>query len=311
MPDTLHQLRQVVAPQKLKSLHKVSTARGLFSIALEWGLILTTAYLCEKYFSWPLYIAVVIFIGARILALGLIMHESVHQLISKNKLINDVTSELFCAWPLFISMRSYKVKHLAHHKWLNTDLDPDYVAKTDSNWYFPMHPLKFIRILLIQLSGGGVLETFRVMSGAKVKTPKPKTPWWYLPVRLAYYIVIISLFIVWGKGMLLLKYWIVPFVTWTQLANRLRRIAEHSGIPGKDLPLQTRTTKHRFLSELLLAPKNISYHCEHHLFPGIPCYHLPDLHRELTQHDMVKQELYISKTYTGVLRDCLVSNAPK
>ncbi len=302
-----NELRGLVPRDTLKSLHEVNTLRGILSIVIEWTLIITAAYFCEKYFYWPVYIFAVIFIGARLLALGLIMHESVHYLISKNKTLNDFVAELFCAWPLFISMRSYRVKHLAHHKWLNTEKDPDYVAKTDENWRFPMSVKKFIKIIFTQISGLGVFETFKVMSSKQMKVKKENPPLWYPIFRILFYVIVISSFVYFDKGMLLVKYWIIPFATWTQVANRLRRIAEHSGIEGKHLSMQTRTTKHGFLSHLLLVPKNISYHCEHHLYPGIPCYHLPKVHNELLRHETVKENFHVSDTYTDVFKDCIIT----
>lgn len=298
-------LRGLVSRDSLKSFHEIDTLKGIWSVIKEWALILLTAYLCEIYFSWPLYILAVIFIGARLLALGLIMHESVHGLISKNKMLNDILAELFCAWPLFISMRSYRIKHLAHHKWLNTENDPDYVAKTDEKWNFPMSFNHFLKIIITQISGLGVFETFRVMSSKQMKIKKEKTPVWYHIARVSFYLILIPLFLYLGKGMILVKYWIIPFATWTQFANRLRRIAEHSGIKDKALAMQTRTTKHSFLMRLFLVPKNISYHCEHHLYPGIPCYHLPKVHNELLKNEVVKENFHISNDYGDVFKDCI------
>ena len=306
--DHPNKLKGLVSRDTLKSFHEVDTLRGILSVIKEWTLIMVTAYLCERYFYWPLYIFAVIFIGARLLALGLIMHESVHNLISKNKTLNDFVAELFCAWPLFISMRSYRVKHLAHHKWLNTEKDPDYVAKTDENWNFPMSPKKFIKIIFTQISGLGVFETFRVMSSKQMKIEKAKTPLWYHISRILFYVIVITSFIYLDKELLLVKYWIIPFATWTQFANRLRRIAEHSGIKDKHLAMQTRTTKHSYLMRLLLVPKNISYHCEHHLYPGIPYYHLPKVHNQLFKHETVKDNLYVSNNYSDVLKDCISKN---
>ena len=302
-----NKLRGFVHRDTLKELYQVNTFRGIFSIASEWAFIIVAAYLCERFFNWPLYVLSVVFLGARLLALGLIMHESVHNLISKNKILNDFVAEVFCAWPLFISMRSYRVKHLAHHKVLNTEKDPDYVAKTDANWRFPMPLAKFIKLILIQLSGVGIFETFKVMSSKQMKIRKAKTPLWYQLSRILFYLCIITSFIYFDIGTLLVKYWIIPFATWTQVANRLRRIAEHSGIDGKHLSMQTRTTKHSYITRLLLVPKNISYHCEHHLYPGIPCYNLPKVHHELLKHDAVKENLYFSNTYKDVFKDCITT----
>jgi fatty acid desaturase len=303
------EIKQFIPYSQVKSLHRVKTSKGIFAIFQEWSIILATAYLCERYFSWPLYILCVVVIGARYLGLGLIMHEGVHGLISTNKAVNNITGELFCAWPLFISMRSYRVKHLAHHAWLNTDKDPDFNAKINPNWQYPMKLMRFIKLSLLQLSGIGVFETFKVMSGAKVETiNKEKTPLYDHLLRLLFYVLIVSLFLVIDQGMLLLLYWIIPFATWTQFTNRMRRIAEHSGIDGKSSDMQTRTTKHSLLARFLLSPRNISYHNEHHIYPGVPCYNLPKLHKELISTAALKDSLHISKSYQTVFKECVIKS---
>ncbi|MBL4705456.1 MAG: fatty acid desaturase family protein [Flavobacteriales bacterium] len=300
-----NQIRKSVGHEVMKKFHRVSTLKGIGSVLFEWMLIIGVVILCETYFYWPIYVVCVVVIGARFLAIGLIMHEAVHQLISPKKGLNDWIAELLCAWPLFISMRSYRIKHLAHHSWLNTDQDPDYTAKTNPNWQYPMRMKNFLKIILVQFSGLGIFESFIVMSSAQMKTKKKKTPFWYHLLRVLFYATIITSFILAGKGMFLVWYWIIPFATWTQVANRLRRVAEHSGIEGKSKEMQTRTTIHGFFGRFLLAPKNISYHNEHHLYPGVPCYFLPKVHQELMRKKVVKENLHISKTYVEVYKDCI------
>ena len=99
---TTAQVRKLIPSFKTKPLHKVKAYLGIAGILFEWALIVACAILCEAYFTWYFYILAVLFIGARYLALGLIMHESVHRLIAKNELLNDWISELMCAWPLLI-----------------------------------------------------------------------------------------------------------------------------------------------------------------------------------------------------------------
>ena len=308
--STIHsteEVRSLIPFNKVKHLHRVNDIKGIMSIFLEWTLIISTIIIFENYFSWYLYPIVVMFIGARYLALGLIMHESVHNLISNNQILNDWLSEIFCSWPLLISMRSYKIKHLAHHAWLNTDDDPDYVSKSDEDWNYPMKKVRFLRIILTQLSGLGIFETLRVMSSSKMKTRKPKIPLWYHLLRMSFCVSIFLSFILSGKGMILFLYWAVPFFTWTQIANRFRRVAEHSAVEGKSKDLQTRTTKHNLIVRIFLSPKFISFHNEHHIYPGIPCYNLRKVHKVLNENEVVKKNLHVSKSYSEVYKECIVS----
>ena len=162
-----------------------------------------------------------------------------------------------------------------------------------------------IKLILIQLSGVGIFESLKVMSSSKMK--KEKTPLWYHLFRLSFYLSIIGGFIYLDMGIQLLMYWFIPLATWTQMANRLRRIAEHSAVKDLPLSLQTRTTLHGILSRFLLSPKNIAFHNEHHLYPGVPSYNLPKIHKELNKVELAKDTLHVSKTYTSVYDECTVS----
>lgn len=311
MDSTLNstkEIRKLIPRDQIGQLHNVNNWIGVASIILEWALIVGVVLLFEFYFTWYLYPLVVVFLGARYLALGLIMHEAVHHLIVKNEKVNDWLAEIFCAWPVLVSMRSYKVKHLAHHAWLNTDDDPDFTAKSDPNWRYPMRRLKFLGVIATQISGLGVFETIRVMSSGQMKVTKEKTPIWYHLLRLTFYASIITGFIISGNGLILVLYWVVPFFTWTQIANRFRRIAEHSAIDDKSLDLQTRTTKHGLLTRIFLSPKFISYHNEHHIYPGIPCYNLRKAHKILNQNEQVKRSLHVSDSYSAVYKECILSD---
>ena len=309
MTSTLNnaaEIRKIISNKKVKDLHIVSDLKGILSILLEWTLIITCTILSETYFSWYFYPIVVMFLGARYLALGLIMHESVHNLVSKNSFVNDWLSEIFCSWPMLISMRSYKIKHLAHHAWLNSDDDPDFISKADENWQYPMMKYKFLRILITQLSGLGIFETLKVMSSSKMKVKKPKTPLWYHLLRYSFYLTTIGLFLYFHKGLILVLYWLVPFFSWTQIANRLRRVAEHSAVEGKSHDLQTRTTKHGIIVRIFLSPKFISFHNEHHIYPGIPCYNLRKAHKVLNENELVRNSLHVSNSYLEVYKECIL-----
>ena len=305
--NTAIEIRKIIPNKKVRELHKVSDWKGILSIFFEWSLIIACIILSETYFSWYFYPIVVMFLGARYLALGLIMHESVHNLVSKNSFVNDWLSEIFCSWPMLISMRSYKIKHLAHHAWLNTDDDPDFTSKADENWKYPMMRHKFFKILITQLSGFGIFETLKVMSSSKMKVKKPKTPLRYHLMRISFYLIITGLFLFFNRGLILILYWLIPFFTWTQIANRLRRVAEHSAVEGKSHDLQTRTTKHGILTRIFLSPKFISFHNEHHIYPGVPCYNLRKVHTILNEDEVVRNSLHISNSYYEVYKECILN----
>jgi fatty acid desaturase len=69
---------------------------------------------------------------------------------------------------------------------------------------------------------------------------------------------------------------------------RLRAICEHGAVTDLRSPL-TAARSNRTGGSLanllgrLLFPHHVNYHLEHHLYPAVPHYHLPSLHRLLAE----------------------------
>lgn len=160
--------------------------------------------------------------------------------------------------------------------------------------------------MLTQLLGLGIIESMRVMYNNPVVEKKKASPVWYKLVRVLFYLSVVGTFIGLGLWKQMFLYWIIPFLTWTQFANRLRRLAEHSGIEGKEPDFQIRTTVHGPLARLFLAPNNVAYHIEHHILPGVPQYNLPDLHHEIMKQEDIRQKLHVSNSYSEVLKEMVV-----
>jgi len=86
--------------------------------------------------------------------------------------------------------------------------------------------------------------------------------------------------------------WAATFMTSYMLAIRLRQIAEHAAVPDANDPdprLNTRTVTAPLWQRWLLAPNGVNYHLEHHLLPGVPCYHLPTFRARLIENGWLDQ----------------------
>ncbi len=75
---------------------------------------------------------------------------------------------------------------------------------------------------------------------------------------------------------LVLHGWTIPFLLGS-IANNVRSLAEHAWTDRADPLRNARTIEGGPLVNLVQS--NVNYHWEHHLFPGVPWYHLPALHR--------------------------------
>ena len=79
--------------------------------------------------------------------------------------------------------------------------------------------------------------------------------------------------------------------TW-RVINRLRSIAEHSGMQrSDDRRLTTHLVRQSRLAGLVMVPYNIGYHLAHHVDMGVPWRNLPAMHRELVAAGWATEEL--------------------
>ena len=68
-------------------------------------------------------------IGSRQQALGILVHDATHYLLYKNRTVNDIVSDLCCGFPVNISTTLYRSTHFRHHRFANTEQDPDLVLQ--------------------------------------------------------------------------------------------------------------------------------------------------------------------------------------
>ena len=90
--------------------------------------------------------------------------------------------------------------------------------------------------------------------------------------------------------------WLLPRATWFQMVTRFRNIAEHALVAKNEPdPLRhARTTKANWLERALIAPYYVNYHCEHHMFMHVPCYHLPKVHKLLGEKGVLARMVIAS-----------------
>ncbi len=79
----------------------------------------------------------IIMIGSRQHSLAILMHEGAHYHLAADRALNDRIAELLAAWPLMISLPSYRASHFEHHRYANTMKDPDWRRKQNTDWAFP------------------------------------------------------------------------------------------------------------------------------------------------------------------------------
>jgi fatty acid desaturase len=300
-----------LATTVVRELSAIDPLRSTVAIASEWTGIILAVVLYQRYLH-PIFLPLVImWIGARQHALAILMHEATHYLLFKNRRLNAVVSELFLAWPLFITTQTYRPSHFAHHRHVNTEKDPDLMRKQSSasEWEFPKSWGALVTLLVKDVFGLNtrqLVSDFDDMWDQKATTKAGVDA--YVVARIFYYIVVLSAvtyFRVWPMFLLL---WVVPILTWLKMIMRIRSIAEHFAIENDHVYTQSRTTLPSLFERLFVAPRHVSFHLEHHLYPSVPYFRLPQLHAVLMKDAIFQSRAHVTSTYLGVLKECVRSS---
>ena len=302
------QLQHALA-SNLKELSKVNSVKSISAVAFDWSVI-AMSIAASVWIGHPLvYILSVVIIAARQHALLIIMHDASHYRLIANRGLNDLLSNCLLAYPMLIRTESYRDNHLEHHKHTNTDDDPDWVRKEgDSNWVFPKTRSQLFSMLIRDLLGGGFLLTLKAIYslGAKeTATDKKKEKTLKTSGLLIFWVVAATTFTLTGVWSYVLAYWFLPAWTVLPVLLRLRSIAEHFGLANTHELNASRNYHCNWIETAILAPHNVGYHLDHHLFPTIPFYNLPELHRHLMGQALYAEMSHQSDGYFGLKRSSI------
>ncbi len=239
--------------------------------------------------------------------LFVMFHEFAHYRFINNKAASEWVGDILLAWPLGTTVDSYRKNHLAHHRYTNTEQDPDWVVKVGSQHF--TFPQKWQYALANIVGYLVTINSIRDMRSilARLNKESDKVPRPYKLKRLAFYVAVLGVIGLTGSWLGLLMYWIVPYFTVFLLFLYLRSVAEHFGSMDYEHELGSSRTVYPHLWErAFFAPHNVNYHLDHHLYPSVPFYNLPQLHALLLANPQYRENAHITRGYsTGVVRECL------
>lgn len=301
----MDQAADFIEPHELKALSRLQPLRVVFAVALDWAVIAAAIAICEWTGSWLLWLVAVPVIAGRMHALAVLMHDFAHYRFIRNKQVSDWIGDLFLAWPIGTTVETYRLNHLAHHRYLNTDKDPDWTAKLGSPLFtFPQK----MRFALLNFAGYFVgissLRDIRLAAARLLKANKGS--WRYKSARIAYYALIGVAITMAGVWVEYLLYWAVPYLTLFYMFLYIRSVAEHFGETldySSDLT-NTRTVIPYFWERWFFCPHNVSHHLEHHFYPSVPFFNLPALNATLMRHPEFAGKAHLTRGFvTGLFRE--------
>ena len=294
--------RRLLTAEELAPLTRLDDVRSAAAVVQTFAII--AAAIAFGAWAWPSPWAAlsVLVVGIQQHALFILAHESAHYRLFSNRAWNDGVGRLI-GMAGAISMCTYRVIHRLHHNNLYTDEDPD----TAIHGGYPRGRAYLCKKLGADLLGLNAWKTFAYFFGApaindatdRVLRPLDDTsPQLRRSARIDRWFVVafqllapLACFALGGwRGLAqYAAFWLVPMLTVLQPILRLRAICEHGATTDFSSPLTAARSNRtggdalNVLGRALLCPHHVNYHSEHHLYPAVPHYHLPRLHRLLAE----------------------------
>jgi fatty acid desaturase len=294
-------------PIETKALHKLlqrSDLQGFLQAGGHLGLWLLTGslvYICWLQQAWGLLAPALLVHGTvSSFFMGTAPHELGHGTVFRTPVLNRVFLYLFSLiswWDPF----DYASSHTYHHRYT---LHPD----GDRENLLPLAPntsksflLQMMTINLFTQKGrtfgkGGLVSTvIATVYGALGKTGSsavPSNEWlkaihndqpaefrksiWWSRLLLSFHACVVLLSLSSGHWIFLFIITLAPFIA--NLLSYLVGLTQHCGLKDNDSDFRkcTRSIVVNPIVEFLYWRMN--WHTEHHMFAGVPCYNLKELH---------------------------------
>jgi fatty acid desaturase len=292
--------RRVLSAAELAPLTQLNDLRSALAVAQT--LVVISASMAFALWTGPsAWVALaVLVIGVAQHGLFILAHEAAHYRLFSHRGANDVVGRIV-GMAGGVSMCTYRVTHRLHHNHLYTSEDPD----TAIHGGYPRGVKYLWKKLAEDLVGLNAYKTYAYFFGAPAlnavtnRAARPlddtssqlrataRADRWFV---VAFHLTAPSLCaLAWGwQGLAwYLVLWALPLLTVLQPILRLRAICEHGATTDFSSPLTAARTNRtwgsagNWLARAVLFPHHVNYHLEHHLYPAVPHYHLPQLHRLL------------------------------
>ena len=215
-------------------------------------------------------------------------------------------------WPTFASVEGFRKFHGTHHQYTNLANDGnrhiwqthDAAGELAPDWQFPKTRPGLALVLLRRAAFlTGIFWIVRGLIGSSL-IPSPGLD--ASPRGSAFYGSIAAAVTYFGGWYAFLLYWIVPFCTWHIAAQYARLICEHSAVESDEEEYAiTRTTIPTWLESIFVLPRNVGYHIEHHWYPSVPFYRLPELHQALMERQGFQAHAVVKRSLLASLGECV------
>lgn len=288
-------LSDVISKDELRRLSALSNARALVDLA--WHLALfVAAFALPIWAPHPVTMAIsIILLAGRMQASGVIAHDCAHGALFRTPYLNQVVGQWIAGAPIHLPLDAYRAYHLQHHRHAGTAQDPDRWMVKD----YPIARARLWRKIGRDLTGQTALRDL-ALEAKRFAWPHSAP---FVAFHVGLFALLWALGAPWAYGL----WWAARLFIYPAI-HRLRQISEHGTAPNRDsldARDNTATTRVAWWEQLVLAPNNVNYHLEHHLFAAVPSYRLARLHKLLSARGFYDGRPCVNAGYAGVLQRAL------
>jgi fatty acid desaturase len=277
--------------------------RTWIAVLSDYGMILFSMALVVLIPNPAVIVLAILLIARQQHALAILVHEGAHYRLCSNRGLNDLLVHFLLAGPLLVSYEGYRRAHLDHHRFLMTKKDPDLVFVEG----FPMSKRSFVASIVPDFIGITYLYLL-YHYGKKGLMHSRSTVLFVLGMLpgVLFNLLLLGVLAAAGYAWLYLICWLIPMFCVLPLLLHLRGICEHGGHCADANPMKSTWTVINRVQTFLIAPHNINYHMEHHKYPAVPHFNLPQLHAMLRNSGDLPMENVLN-SYRPIFDRILIS----
>jgi fatty acid desaturase len=227
-------------------------------------------------------------------------HEGMHTNLHRNKYVSAALALLFASLVPFFFIVGFAMTHWKHHRFTGQDIDPDVQIYSQYRNFLS-------RFFLARSRGVRIYTKNAIRMALGLDWPEnTKLPFterqmrWIARSNFALGLVAVAGYaLIWHRSLWLgCTVMLVPYITLYVLSS-MRAYIEHTGtVPGRYRDSRSYTSP---IYTALFFGSN--YHLEHHQYPAVPCYRLPELHRYLKELGVLDAAgVQVEQSFVGALR---------
>jgi fatty acid desaturase len=273
--------RQTLEIATVRELSRRSNLRGTLRTVGHLAFMTATGSLVWLAWNhWWLLLPAMIVHGFTIVTMFAPMHECVHRTAFKSPRLNDVVG-WWAGTLAAYNFTYYRRYHTWHHRYTqDVERDPELSTPKPKNFFQYLVHVSGIPFWINKPRELMSFSLGRLDQYAYIPADQRASVVRSARLQMALYVAVAAVSAIF-RSPLALYFWLLPAVLAEPLL-RMILIVEHTGCSEDENGLtNTRTTLASWPVKFLMW--NMPYHAEHHLYPSIPFFRLPEAHAQLRQ----------------------------